>query len=1160
MADRAVFRHALALAAQGDWSVLATALGMEAAPAPVDFLADPASAIRSRLEGAAGRLHRVGAYERGGARAALWVAAIPEWGDRPSERERIRRRIAKALVELAPAGDRNVLVVLTCEGVDDIELVLPRQRTNRQLGTVRAIVSRTNPNRHHLELLEALVLKPGMGTAAITRQWNDAFSVERVTDAFYKEFRLLRDRFVKALAEANPGHPLLDPAKDDDVAQAEVRRFVTRNLGRVLFLWFIQAKGWLDSDTSYLVNLYGRSAADHRSFFTDALLPLFFDTLAVEPARRNERARALGDVPYLNGGLFVPTAVEDRLYGDNRQHVDIVVPNELFDPRTHDSKRPTLLGLLASYRFTTQESTPDDLSVDPDPELLGKVFENLNEDRKKTGTFYTPREVVRFMCREALDGYLVEKTGIGRETLAQLRLEAIDPAATDVHLTPEERKRLEEALLSVTVCDPAVGSGAFPVGMLQEIVQLLIGIEQSADVKVQIGGQKVAEWKEAVITNCLYGVDINPEAVEICQLRLWLSMVVDAERPVPLPNLDFRFEAGDSLVDRIGETRLRETLPREGHQDAMLFDDLAEIEQRLEALRAEYATVRDSVRARELRREIKATQLELVRRQISDQLAGVERSLIDTKARLDKLKRMGAGARDMKREEKAAARLVERHEQLRVVLDGLSPDAPYKKPFLWPVEFPEVFEHGGFDIVIANPPYVRQEKLAAMDQETYALSFAEVHSGKADLLVYFFARALQIMRDGGRIAFITSNKFHRAAYGEGLRAFLPAKLQVEHVIDFGDLSVFAAIAYPSVLIGRKATPDAEAPVSVARLAQPVRRALAEADASESVSSVREQLENLDAFLERNRIDGFPQALLRRDGWVLEDPRLVRLFDRVMAMGTPLGEFVQGRMYYGIKTGLNEAFVIDEAKRAELIAADPKSAELIKPWLRGRDIKRWKPEWAGLYGIIIASSSSAASTHPWKYASNEMEAEECFARHYPAIHAHLSAFEEGLRARISRGRWWWELPSANYYKEFEQPKLVFTKFLSEPRFSYDLSGSFVNNACGFIAAAPAWLAAFAQSRVFWLLLALRLTDLQGGYYQIMNADFEAVSIPGFSERQQEELGAIAAQALDAERTEASTARVDDYVRQELAIDADEWRLLCDWYDRSVLGRASIVEED
>lgn len=1092
MSGREVLRQGLEVAARGDWSALSEALGLTPIAAPIDFASDSNSKIGSRIAGVASSLHRVSASDQDAARAALWVATIPEWGDRPAARERARRRSAKALVELAPAGDRNILIVLTSPDSDDIELILPRQRSNGTLGTIRAIVSRTSPNRHHLEMLEALVLSPDMGTAAIARRWSDAFSVERVTDAFYREFRLLRDRFVETLGNSNPDHPLLDPG-NDEAKLADLRRFVTRNMGRVLFLWFIQAKGWLNEDSAYLTNLYHRTVATHRNYFIEALLPLFFDTLAVETARRTPKPVDLGKIPYLNGGLFVPTAFEDRLYGEERQRIDIVIPNELFDSRTHDGKQPTLLGLLSSYRFTTQESTPDDLSVDPDPELLGKVFENLLEDRKKTGTFYTPREIVRFMCREALDGFLVERTGVTRETLGRLRLEAIDPEATDTHLSVSERTGLQKALLSVKVCDPAVGSGAFPVGMLQEIVQLLIGIEQSADVHVHVGGQKVAEWKEEVITNCLYGVDINPEAVEICQLRLWLSMVVDAERPVPLPNLDFRFEAGDSLVDRVGKTSLRETLPREASQGAMLFDELGTIESELDDLRSEYTTIRDSVRVRALRSDIKAKQLELVEKLISEKLDGVKQVLSNKNAHIDKLKRAGAGTPDLRKDAQKAAVYVEQIEQLRAALAGLSPDAHYKKPFLWPVEFPEIFEQGGFDIVIANPPYVRQEKLAALDQETYALSFSEVHTGTADLYVYFFARALQLLKDGGHLAFITSNKFHRAAYGEGLRGILPRTLQVEHLIDFGDLAVFGAIAYPAVLIGQKGTPDFEATPSVAQLTHPVRRALVEVGASESVSSVREQLDNLDDLLERNKIEGFPQALLRKEGWVLEDPKLVRLFDRIVAMGTPLGEFVQGRMYRGVLTGLNEAFVIDEAKRAELIAADPRSAEIIKPWLRGRDIKRWKPEWAGLYLIAIQSSSDADCSHPWKNASTEKNARLIFADVYPALHQHMSAFEDRLRPRSDQGRWWWELRSCTYYKEFEQPKVVWGNLAMRSKFSWDEAGAYVGAPSNLLTSPPKWLISVLNSTVLDFVYPWLTVERSGGYQEFKIGYIEGAPI-------------------------------------------------------------------
>ena len=285
-----------------------------------------------------------------------------------------------------------------------------------------------------------------------------------------------------------------------------------------------------------------------------------------------------------------------------------------------------------------------------------------------------------------------------------------------------------------------------------------------------------------------------------------------------------------------------------------------------------------------------------------------------------------------------------------------------QKPFLWPIAFPEVLREGdskaGFDIVLANPPYVRMEKLDNEDELSYGEAFPEVSASRADLLVYFYARALQILRPDGWMSFITSNKFMRAGYGAGTREHLPASLRIQRVIDFGDLPLFEAngktiAAYPAVLVGSRSDEADGHALTVADLAGPVRKELSNANLRVNAESVRGVLEDLDGLLPKAEIRDFPQALLKKDGWVLEDPALIRLFEQLMDQGTPLGEFVEGRIYRGVVTGLNEAFVIDQDKRDELIEDDCRSAELIKPWLRGRDIKRWKVNSPGLY-IIFAN--------------------------------------------------------------------------------------------------------------------------------------------------------------------------------------------------------------
>jgi len=551
--------------------------------------------------------------------------------------------------------------------------------------------------------------------------------------------------------------------------------------------------------------------------------------------------------------------------------------------------------------------------------------------------------------------------------------------------------------------------------------------------------------------------------------------------------------AGDSLVDRAGSHPLKESLPR--GQENELFSELAQFEAELKSLREQYAKEKEPGEAKRLRRRIREIQISAVRHQLKGRISECAESLREIRRKLTKMERLpggGYGARGLRKELED----LERKQQVfEMVLEELHADAPWKKPFLWPVEFPEIFDRGGFDIVVTNPPYVRQEKLAALDQECYEAAFFEVFAGTADLLVFFFARALQILKEGGHLAFITSNKFHRAGYGENLRGWLPAHLQIENVVDFGDLPVFDAIAYPTILTGCKTTGiDKERSLRAAELAPPIYRALRDEHLSPSVATVRDHLQGLDNLVDNHRRSDFSQGLLTGSGWVLEDPRLLRLFNRLRVTGVPLGKFVQGKMYYGIKTGLNEAFVIDEETRKTLVDADKKSAELIKPWLRGRDVKRWKAEWAGVYVIAIQNSGDADARNPWANAKNEKEARKIFAKSYPAVHEHLSAYEEfkdpknpkkkkGLRHREDQGRYWWELRACTYYREFEGPKTVWATLAPEPRFLFDAEGFFSNQKTYIAPGIPEWTVPLLNSSLFFAIAAgTSLVTKQGGFYE------------------------------------------------------------------------------
>ena len=808
----------------------------------------------------------------------------------------------------------------------------------------------------------------------------------------------------------------------------------------------------------------------------------------------------------------------------------------------------SLLNLLSRYRFTTRESTPDDQSVDPDPELLGRVFENLyqGDERHDTGTYYTPREIVHFMCREALDGYLRDETSVDQGTLNALRQEAIGSRDEHQPLPNIPADALIDALEKVRVCDPAVGSGAFLLGAIQEIVALRRGIlfSQSSHVEPH---ELVSDWKRRTIENSLYGVDINPDAVEICRLRLWLSMVLDMDDPPEpnsdwaLPNLDFQIVAGDSLVDRVAGVTFKESwpTPRSLQLGMELQGSLQRLETNIAQRRREFErTHRNPRRLRELRDRIARDQREIVRLHLADALEKAETDL-------EGLNRNG---RSTKAALRRAQSLIDRIGSL---LDNVeSTDfALVQKPFLWPIAFPEVLREGdsnaGFDIVLANPPYVKHEELDAEDQRSYEEAFSEVYTGTADILVYFYARALQILRPGGWLSFITSNKFMRADYGTGIRKHLPDSLRIQRVIDFGDLPLFEAngkaiAAYPAVLVGKRSDDSVEHALTVADLTGPVRNELSKANLKVGTESVRGALEDLYSLLAKAETGDFPQVLLKKDGWILEDPALIRIFEGLMNQGTPLGEFVKGRIYYGVKTGFNEAFVIDEDKRQELIEEESHSAELIKPWLRGRDIKRWKPDWARLYVIFTRRGVDIDQ--------------------YPAIQGHLSWWRTDLEPKATSGqrgagrkpgdyRWYEIQDSVAYYDEFAHPKIVWGNLAVESKFAKDISRAYVSAPANFLIEPVPWLLPLMNSSLLNFLYP-KLTVSRGGSFQEFKIGYiEPAPIVTPDGEAQVELERLANEVLGfwgvPEQVEAIEREIDTIVFDSYGLSASERRLVLDW---------------
>jgi hypothetical protein len=382
---------------------------------------------------------------------------------------------------------------------------------------------------------------------------------------------------------------------------------------------------------------------------------------------------------------------------------------------------------------------------------------------------------------------------------------------------------------------------------------------------------------------------------------------------------------------------------------------------------------------------------------------------------------------------------------IRVGNSVIADSAVHPDAFDWRAGFPQVFAAGGFDVVICNPPYIRQEWISAF--KPYLEKHYKAFDSIADLYVYFYELALNLLRPGGRLGFIVTNKWMKAGYGEPLRRLFGESAWVESVVDFGHAKqIFPdADVFPSILVARKPA-DGPAPESSRVCAIP-----------------REQL-RVDDLSRQIQDEGFPvqRHSLGAGAWNLERSDVLNLMAKVRAAGCPLTEFSGASPLRGILTGFNEAFLIDTDAKNRLVAADPKSADLMKPYLRGQDIQRWQAEWAGLWMLAMKSSSN----HEWPWSRAGDKAEAVFAATYPAIHAHLNQYRESLIKRQDQGEFWWELRACAYWDQFDRPKIMYQEIQFHPCYMLDRHGMLANNKVFFLPAEDLFLLGVLNSPLLW----------------------------------------------------------------------------------------------
>ncbi len=840
----------------------------------------------------------------------------------------------------------------------------------------------------------------------------------------------------------------------------------------------------------------------------NALNTLFFEVLAKKNSERSKEIKEdeiLEKIPYLNSSLFDKTPLE--LKGHEIKLLDNksleIYPKSVLKKHEDYQKEKDLplleyfFEFLRLYKFTT---TPKDIKDNTDtsesrlinPSVLGLVFEKLNG--YKEGSFYTPSFITSYMCKESITPIVLDKFN----QKYNIECEKLEELKNYLKNSYKEDKRKEylQLLLTLRVCDPAVGSGHFLVSALNEMV--LIAYElgliaslyrhelrlENDEIIIHTPEDKVFNYtiphsendphhqiqkelfnlKKDIIENCLFGVDINPNSCEITKLRLWIELLKysyyifeegkNTNALETLPNIDINIKCANSLISRFNL-----------HDDLKKIPNIKKKIQEYKDLVAQYKDpnplyplnktdlinkIQDLKNTFSLTLKDPKTKAEL-EKAIEKHIKKYNDFALDDKSLLDGLNYFipslfGTPKLSPKEEEEAFASYG-RIRVLRKKLDDALSGREYQNAFEWRFEFPEVLNDEGdflgFDCIIGNPPYIRQEQIKDL-KPLLQKQYQDFYNSTADIYTYFFALSFHLLKEKGFNAFITSNKYARAKYGAKLREWLLKKTTIVSYMELNALKVFeSATVDTSIMNFIKQTPPKESDFKY----------------YEPTPNDKDDLKSTPHLLMK-------QNALSTESFIFANATLLDLRDKMESVGTPLKDW-DIQIYRGILTGANEAFIITTEKRDEILkncddvqkdergmSERERTKELIKPILRGKDIKRYSYEWAHLWVIFI----------PWHFPNTgspkDMEQnEKDFSIHYPIIYAHLLSHKDELLKRNKdetgkRYEWYclqrW---AASYYQDFEKEKIVYGEIVQEPRFYLDNGecelGYFYAEATSFI---------------------------------------------------------------------------------------------------------------
>lgn len=799
----------------------------------------------------------------------------------------------------------------------------------------------------------------------------EAFNIETVTKEFFEKYRELF-LWTKETLE-NTVKKSATIKKDFEDKNVNITDFSKKLLGQIVFLYFLQKKGWFgvgrDADWGsgpkvFLRLLFNKKLCDYSNFFNDILEPLFYEALAKE---RDDDfySRFNCKIPFLNGGLFDPINDYDWI------HADILLPNELFSNnyKTKDGDIGNgVLDVFDRYNFTVKEDEPLEKEVAVDPEMLGKVFENLLEvsNRKSKGTYYTPREIVHYMCEQSLINYLnialeakVTKEDIEilikygelvGENEARVKSKG-EETDTYFYQLPETIRlnadAIDEKLANIKICDPAIGSGAFPVGMMSEIVRARNTLSSYLDDS----RRTLYSFKRDCIQNSLYGVDIDPGAVEIAKLRLWLSLVVDEDdikQIKPLPNLDYKIMQGNSLLEEFEGIKLFDE-KLIAAPDLCNETQIESLKHRQTELQKEYFELHSenkltAYKQAELSEELKSVAAQLKRLRYSEKVTAKTASLFDIHSEASKkaniLKKLHedffettqkAKKDNIRRNiEKLEWDLIETTLKEQNNISALKKLDSFKQSntrpfFLWKLHFADVFQkQSGFDVVIANPPYVsawsmEKENPGARSEIKNALKDYSILSGHWDLYIAFVAKGHQILTNMGSLSYIVPNPILREKYASDTRRFLLENMQLKTILEFNDKNVFENVSRrTTVLMAVKNKNKNDYPIYI------------------SGNNQNNQIRLLNKVEKQSWLRN-PKHIFLVKGNSQEDS----LISELELQSDKIGNFFY--VNYGAQVASKEK---GKFGKKEVVGTKPKNNA--KQFYEGRDVQRWHLNWRGLY--------------------------------------------------------------------------------------------------------------------------------------------------------------------------------------------------------------------